>query len=60
MGEDGLEQLDTEELKFFISFLGTSFQHLLNNLFPTHGKLVQQMGATSSGVSETRLLKKPQ
>lgn len=47
-GGGGLEQLNTEELKLFDSFLGSPFQHLLNNLFPTHGKLVQltasQMG----------------
>lgn len=39
---DSLEQLDIEELKIFASFLGIPFQHLLNNLFPIHGNLVQQ------------------
>lgn len=42
---DGLEQLDTEELKIFVSLLGIPFQYLLNNLFPIHGKLVQQMAS---------------
>lgn len=39
---DSLEQLDTEELKIFVIFLGIPFQHLLNKLFPIHGNLVQQ------------------
>lgn len=41
----GLEHLDTEEPKNVVSFLEITFQHLLNNLFPIHEKLVQQIAS---------------